>query len=338
MRDSPLRLDQLMLSLGNCAQGGGQGGEGEGQATLEPKDEKKEKDEENADVDDQDNLDDQGEEEEAHWENIDADDDYVNRYGILFEDYRGNSYAALFKALDVFRMLVAGTAISVLAEEYYTGTDAVEYYVSGTQRTSIFCFVLTLHVSDLVASSACSRGALDAAGAGADATTRGRLEGVGTDRQCHVHRVRTARTVLHTPVPPRAARRNQHWRTRHRRQHVRCRFGHGSLSRGCPRWPAHLVLRAAVPWDTDWRARCGGNVCCATSAGVCVGTGAWPVGVGRLGMLDGGSECVRYVQAVEGNKGGAEARANRSRRRRSRDTGRGRGRRVESDCYECFWL
>eukprot|EP00935_MAST-01C_sp_MAST-1C-sp1_P001693 g1693.t1 len=125
MRDSPLRLDQLMLSLGNCAQGGGQGGEGEGQPTLEPKDEKKEKDEENVDVDDQDNLDDQGEEEEAHWENIDADDDYVNRYGILFEDYRGNSYAELFKALDVFRMLVAGTAISVLAEEYYTGTDAV---------------------------------------------------------------------------------------------------------------------------------------------------------------------------------------------------------------------
>ena len=52
---------------------------------------------------------------EPGWEALDEDDDYVDRYGILFEDYRGPRFAAIFKSFDVFRMLVAGTSISILA-------------------------------------------------------------------------------------------------------------------------------------------------------------------------------------------------------------------------------
>jgi hypothetical protein len=54
------------------------------------------------------------EEPEPGWEALEDGDDYVNRYGILFEDYKGPRLAAVFKSLDVFRMLVAGTSISVL--------------------------------------------------------------------------------------------------------------------------------------------------------------------------------------------------------------------------------
>jgi hypothetical protein len=56
------------------------------------------------------------EEEEGHWEDVTEGSKFVDKYSMLFADFRGARNAALMKPIDIFRMLLAGTVISVLAD------------------------------------------------------------------------------------------------------------------------------------------------------------------------------------------------------------------------------
>jgi hypothetical protein len=56
------------------------------------------------------------EDEEGHWEDI-YEDDFVERFGMLFVDFKGPRNAAAMKVIDIFRMLLAGTVISILIGE-----------------------------------------------------------------------------------------------------------------------------------------------------------------------------------------------------------------------------